>query len=120
MREGDLRLTEPQGRGERGDALQGYRLKAFLSQEKKREGEQKGDTEGRKGGEVVRGPLHQVSGGWSQDRVWGLSIGSYGRGDDTRKLPVKGLYLGALPACPKSCFLLLGQGFPQTLSGDTE
>lgn len=103
--------------------LQGYRLKAFLSQErKKREREQKRDTEGRKGGGVVLGPLHQVSGGWSQDRVQGLFIGSYGRGDDAEveKLPVKGLRPGALPACPKSCFLLLEQGFPQTLSGDTE
>lgn len=48
-------------------------------------GEQKAYTEDREGGGVVQGALHQVSRGWSQDRVqggggvgagWGLSIGN--------------------------------------------
>lgn len=60
MRKGDLRLTESQGRGERGDELQGYRLKAFQTQERKeKKGNKKGDSKGRKRERVVQGALHQ-------------------------------------------------------------
>lgn len=118
MREGDLRLTEPQGRGERSDALQGYRLKAFLSQERKRgRGNKSGAPKGGKEGESSRGHCTRSLEGRVRT---GLSIGSYGREDEAEveKLPVKGLCPEALPTCPKSCFLLLGPGFPQTLSGE--
>lgn len=56
VRKGDLRLTESQGRRERGDTLQGYRLKAFRSQERKeKKGNKRGTAKGGKEGESSRG-----------------------------------------------------------------
>lgn len=121
MREGDLRLTEPQGRGERGNALQGYRLKAFLSRERKRgRGNKRGAPKGGKKEESSRGLCTRSLKGRVRIGCGGLSIESYGMEDEAEveKLFIKGLCPEALPTCPKSCFLLLGPGFPQTLSGD--